>query len=62
MKKKLTSRYIDTVTASGPKRLEVYDLMLPGFGIRVSVTEALSEENSEFMKRCVFAESDPNKS
>ena len=38
MKKKLTSRYIETVTAPGPKRLEVYDLMLPGFGIRVSVT------------------------
>ena len=37
MKKKLTSRYIETVTAPGPKRLEVYDQTLPGFGLRVSL-------------------------
>lgn len=38
MKKKLTSRYVETVVAPGPKRLEVYDQTLSGFGIRVSVT------------------------
>ncbi len=38
MKKKLTARYVDTVTAPGPKRLEVYDQTLPGFGIRVSTS------------------------
>lgn len=38
MKQKLTSRYIETVKAPGPKRLEVYDQLLPGFGIRVSTT------------------------
>tara|TARA_R110002049_G_scaffold137350_2_gene297361 strand:- start:42518 stop:43699 length:1182 start_codon:yes stop_codon:yes gene_type:complete len=37
MKKKLTSRYVETVTAPGPKRLEVYDQTLPGFGLRVSL-------------------------
>jgi integrase len=38
MKKKLTSRYVETVTAPGPKRLEVYDQTLTGFGIRVSTS------------------------
>ena len=38
MKKKLTARYVDTVTAPGPKRLEVYNQTLPGFGIRVSTS------------------------
>ncbi|WP_431300633.1 tyrosine-type recombinase/integrase [Tabrizicola sp. BL-A-41-H6] len=38
MKQKLTSRYIETVKAPGPKRLEVYDQLLPGFGVRVSTT------------------------
>ncbi|MDU8945943.1 tyrosine-type recombinase/integrase [Ovoidimarina sediminis] len=38
MKKKLTSRYIDTVTAPGPKRLDVYDQALTGFGVRVSTS------------------------
>ncbi len=38
MKKKLTARYIDTVTAPGPKRLEVYDQTLSGFGVRVSTS------------------------
>ncbi|NOE32174.1 site-specific integrase [Ruegeria sp. HKCCD7318] len=37
MKKKLTSRYVATVTAPGPKRLEVYDQTLSGFGLRVSL-------------------------
>ncbi len=36
MKKKLTARFVDTVTAPGPKRLEVYDQALSGFGVRVS--------------------------
>lgn len=38
MKKKLTARYVETVTAPGPKRLEVYDQTLSGFGIRVSTS------------------------
>ena len=38
MKKKLTSRYIETVIAPGPKRLEVYDQTLTGFGVRVSTS------------------------
>lgn len=38
MKQKLTSRYVDTVTAPGPKRLELYDQSLSGFGLRVSTS------------------------
>lgn len=38
MKKKLTSRYIETVTAPGPKRLEVYDQTLTGFGVHISTS------------------------
>ncbi|MEJ6397314.1 tyrosine-type recombinase/integrase [Yoonia sp. 208BN28-4] len=38
MKKKLTSRYVETVTTPGPKRLEVYDQTLTGFGIRISTS------------------------
>ena len=36
MKKKLTAKTVEALTATGPRRLEVWDLALPGFGIRVS--------------------------
>src|SRR4051812_41517856 len=38
MRKKLTTKTIEALTPTGPKRLEVYDQLLPGFGIRVSVS------------------------
>src|SRR5260221_10083930 len=36
MRKKLTTKTIDALASNGPKRFEVYDLTLPGFGIRIS--------------------------
>ncbi len=39
MKKKLTARYVETVIAPGPKRLDVYDQTLTGFGVRVSTSD-----------------------
>jgi Arm DNA-binding domain len=36
MRKKLTAKSIETVKCEGPHRLEVYDLNLPAFGLRVS--------------------------
>jgi hypothetical protein len=37
MRKKLTTKTVDALVPKGPKRLEVYDQTLPGFGVRVSV-------------------------
>src|SRR5882672_6344449 len=36
MRKKLTTKTVEALAPNGPKRFEVYDLILPGFGIRVS--------------------------
>jgi hypothetical protein len=36
MRKKLTTTTVGALAPNGPKRFEVYDLTLPGFGIRVS--------------------------
>src|SRR5882672_803682 len=36
MRKKLTTKTVEALAPNGPKRFEVYDLTLPGFGIRVS--------------------------
>jgi len=36
MRRKLTAKTIEALAPNGPKRLEVYDLRLPGFGIRIS--------------------------
>src|SRR5580765_1732680 len=36
MRRKLTTKTIDALTPQGWKRLEVYDVTLPGFGMRVS--------------------------
>ena len=37
MRKKLTTKGVEALIAPGPRRLEVWDVALPGFGIRVSV-------------------------
>ena len=36
MRKKLTTKTIEALSHNGPKRLKVWDVTLPGFGIRVS--------------------------
>ena len=36
MRKKLTAKTVEALAPQGPKRLEVYDVTLPGFGLRIS--------------------------
>jgi hypothetical protein len=36
MKRKLTSKTVEHLKALGPKRLDVWDTVLQGFGVRVS--------------------------
>ena len=36
MRKKLTAKFVENGRCQGPRRLEVYDLSLPAFGLRVS--------------------------
>jgi hypothetical protein len=36
MRHKLTSKLIEHVKAPGPKRMDLWDIGLPGFGVRVS--------------------------
>jgi hypothetical protein len=36
VRKKLTAKTIETLAHHGPRRLEVYDVTLPGFGLRIS--------------------------
>jgi len=36
MRKALTAKTLEAVTNNGPKRLEIFDALLPGFGVRVS--------------------------
>ena len=36
MRKKLTTKTVEALSNKGPKRLEIWDISLPGFGIRVS--------------------------
>ena len=36
MRKKLTAKTVEALAHHGLKRLEVYDLTLPGFGLRIS--------------------------
>src|SRR4051812_17301359 len=38
MRKKLTSKIIEYLKAPGPKRVDVWDMLLQGFGMRVSPT------------------------
>src|SRR4051812_37462703 len=38
MRRKLTSKTIEHLKAPGPKRLDVWDTVLQGFGVRVSPT------------------------
>jgi hypothetical protein len=36
MRKKLTTKTVEALSNNGPKRIEIWDIALPGFGIRVS--------------------------
>jgi len=38
MRRKLTHKTVETITNDGPKRIEIFDSNLPGFGVRVGVS------------------------
>src|SRR5579864_5002026 len=38
MRKNLTTKTLETVTNTGPKRIEIFDTCLPGFGVRIGVS------------------------
>jgi hypothetical protein len=37
MRRKLTAKTLESITNTRPKRLEIFDASLPGFGVRVGV-------------------------